>query len=140
MTLIDKIKRLKEILIAVDPDIQLKVDAHSDGETATVFGPFPSFIFLLSEKEDDRFLIHVNADAANMVLYMTYVLRFFPAMVHDGAFAINQFDGTMLFGPDAYIKKDDNVLMFAQDILAKRQQERSGKLIVPEEKQIYLGD
>lgn len=140
--IVEKIKKLKEVLKRIDPSIELDVqtEVHDGSVSAMVFGPFPSFIFLLTDSvtENDRFLIHVNSDAANMVLYMSHVLANFPDMIHDGSFAIDGDTKKILLGQDAYNKKEENILMFARDIMARRRESQESALIMPEEKKIVL--
>lgn len=130
-----RIIKIGEIFRKIDPAAKLEHTFHDD-QTCTVQGPFPSFMLLVDEKDQNepiRALIHVNADAPNM----TYLFNEFNKELNiefDGAFAINGDTGQLLFNMDAYRKKEDNILMFADEI----KERRGEKLILPEEKKIIL--
>ena len=134
--MLDKIKRLKSVLHSVDSSMELHIEDKDDG-TKLVYGPFPSFLIHITEDEE-RFLIHVNADAPNMVYYMSHVIKYFPNMIHDGAFAVDPNTSQLLLGQDAFEKKEQNILDFARDILEKRQATKQEQLILPEEKKIVI--
>lgn len=128
----DKVSKIKEIFKNIDPKASLEVVDHGDN-TQTVQGPFPSFMLLVDDNEAViRGLVHVNADAPNMV----YVFGEFATggleIEQDGAFAINGETGQLLFNGEAYTKKEDNILMFAEEIKARRPAKK--ELIVPEKK------
>jgi hypothetical protein len=133
--MLDKIKRLESLLYAIDPSMDLHVE-DKDG-TKLVYGPFPSFLIHITDNEE-RFLIHVNADAPNMVYYMSAIIKEFPEMIHDGAFAVDTSTSQLILGQDAFIKKEENILNFAREILEKRQEVKKEQLILPEEKKIVI--
>ena len=133
--MLDKIKRLESLLYAIDPSMDLHVE-DKDG-TKLVYGPFPSFLIHITDNEE-RFLIHVNADAPNMVYYMSAIIKEFPDMIHDGAFAVDASTSQLILGQDAFIKKEENILNFAREILEKRQEAKKEQLILPEEKKIVM--
>ncbi len=132
----NKIDVIKEVFKEIDPMAELIVEPYEDG-SATVYGPFPSFMLHVEEIGPVRALIHVNADAPNMA----YIFSKFQeklSIAHDGAFAIDQSTSKVLFAEDAYEKKESNILMFANEILGRRNKEKAEKLYVPEEKKIIL--
>ena len=136
-----RITKIREIFAKFDPNTRLELTFHDD-KTCTVQGPFPSFMLLVDEKDANepiRALVHVNADAPNLtVLFCEFAKEL--TIEFDGAYAINGDTGQLLFNLDAYKKKEDNILMFADEIRARRGDEigtESG-LIVPEEKKIIL--
>lgn len=133
--MLNKIKRLESLLYAIDPSMELHVE-DKDG-TKLVYGPFPSFLIHITNDED-RFLIHVNADAPNMVYYMSAILKEFPNMIHDGGFAVDVNTSQLVLGQDAFIKKEENILQFAREILEQRQSTKQEQLILPEEKKIVI--
>ena len=133
--MLDKIKRLESLLYAIDPSMDLHIE-DKDG-TKLVYGPFPSFLIHITDNEE-RFLIHVNADAPNMVYYMSAIIKEFPDMIHDGAFAVDASTSQLILGQDAFIKKEENILNFAREILEKRQEAKKEQLILPEEKKIVI--
>lgn len=145
----NKVKTLKEIFAKIDPQNELQVGDSPTGDGRIVYGPFPSFILLVPEKQEEpiRALVHVNADAPNLL----YIFNAFSSeldIVFDGPFAVEGDSGALILGADAYKKKDDNVLMFAQQILERRREERTnagagfvdamGELITNEDKKIIL--
>lgn len=107
---------------------ECEVETRADG-SRMIYGPFPSFIILVEEIGAPRALIHVNADAANMAHLFHHVTE----VVIDGAFAVNGETGALIVGPDAYKKKEDNILMFARDIMERRQGQQEG-ILVPDKK------
>ena len=114
----NKVDKIKEIFNKIDPNAELVVEAQGHG-AFMVMGPFPSFIFAVEAIGPIRVLIHVNADAANMA----YVLSQFEKELeveYDGAFAIDAESGKLLMNEEAYTKKEDNILMFARNILEGR--------------------
>lgn len=134
-----RITKIREIFAKIDPNSKLEYTFHDD-KTCTVQGPFPSFMLLVDEKDEAepiRALVHVNADAPNL----TYLFCEFNKELNiefDGAFAINGDTGQLLFNMDAYKKKEDNILMFAEEIKERRGNTTESGLIVPEEKKIIL--
>jgi hypothetical protein len=135
----NKVRALKEIFAKIDPNTELQVGDSPTGSGRIVYGPFPSFIFLVEEdeKEPIRALVHVNADAPNLI-YMFNAFSSELDISFDGPFAVDGDTGALILGPDAYKKKEDNILMFAQQILERRRNERETALIVPDEKKIVI--
>lgn len=142
-----KVAKLQEIFSKIDPNGLLAVEDKEDG-SHMVYGPFPTFIFLVKEDEPIRALVHVNSDAPNLI-YMFNAFSSELDIVFDGPFAVEGDTGRLILGAEAYTKKEDNILMFAQDILNRRVDE--GKLVpqdglmvpgkelyVPEEKKIVI--
>jgi hypothetical protein len=131
----DKIFKLQEIFKTIDPNNELAVEFQAEGG-ALVYGPFPSFILLVEDIGPIRALVHVNADAPNML----YIFNKFSEaeeleIVYDGPFAVNGETGDLIIGNDAYTKKEENILMFAQDIMQRRQAPKKEEgLYVPEKK------
>jgi hypothetical protein len=134
--MLDKIDTLKRIFKTIDPNVELGVDQQSD-TSATVIGPFPSFMILVGQDGPLRAIIHINADAPNMVYIMGEFQKELDVVL-DGAFAIDGEKGTLLFNVDAYAKKEDNILMLANDIIQRRQVARQESIIMPEDKKIIL--
>lgn len=141
----NKVKALKEIFAKIDPNTELQVGDSPTGSGRIVYGPFPSFIFLVDDGDEPiRALVHVNADAPNLI-YMFNAFSSELDLVFDGPFAVDGETGALILGADAYAKKEDNILMFAQQILERRQSERKtgfvdamGDLITSEEKKIII--
>lgn len=140
----NKVKALKEIFAKIDPNTELQVGDSPTGSGRIVYGPFPSFILLVDGDAPIRALVHVNADAPNLI-YMFNAFSSELDLVFDGPFAVDSETGALILGADAYAKKEDNILMFAQEILQRRQSERKagfvdvmGDLITPEEKKIII--
>lgn len=130
-----KVEKIKTIFLDISPKEELSIE--DDGDDTLIYGPFPSFILLVKEFGPVHAIIHVNADAPNLA----YILSRFQDeldIVIDGPFAVNGETGDLIMGPDAYAKKEENILMFARDILAKRQNSTHNQLFVPEEKKIIL--
>jgi hypothetical protein len=118
MEIVDqKIEELFGLICKTIPKMrdECEVENRSDG-SRMIFGPFPSFIILVEEIGAPRALIHVNADAPNM----SYLFHQLPDVVIDGAFAVDGSTGDLIMGPEAYKKKEENILMFAKDILERR--------------------
>jgi hypothetical protein len=145
----NKVKILKEIFAKIDPHNELQVEDSPLGGGRMVYGPFPSFILLVEEDQSKpiRALVHVNADAPNLL----YIFNAFSSeldILFDGPFAVEGDSGKLILGAEAYTKKDDNVLMFAQQIMERRREERAeimsgfvdtmGNLISQEDKNIIL--
>lgn len=121
----NQVRTLKEIFAKIDPNTELQVGDSPMGDGGRlVYGPFPSFIFMVKEGEPIRALVHVNADAPNLI-YMFNAFSSELDIVFDGPFAVEGDSGQLILGADAYKKKDDNVLMFAQQILERRREERA---------------
>lgn len=143
-TVEQKVALIKEIFAAIDPVTVLEVEDHGDG-SMTIIGPFPSFMLLVQPEGPVRALVHVNADAPNMAMLFS-VFCTAPGMniEFDGPYAINGDTGKLLMYQEAYKKKEDNILMFANEIYARRAKESNAVrnaeqgLIVPEEKKIIL--
>lgn len=134
----DKIFKIQEIFKTINANDELTVEFQAEGG-ALVYGPFPSFILLVEEIGPIRALIHVNADAPNML----YIFNKFSEeleIVFDGPFAVNGETGELIMGNDAYAKKEDNILMFADEIVSRRRgaNDPNGGLYVPEEKKIII--
>lgn len=135
----NKVKILKQIFAKVDPNNELQVGDSPLGQGRIVYGPFPSFILLVDDDYEQpvRALVHVNADAPNLL----YIFNAFSSeldIVFDGPFAVEGDSGALVLGEDAYRKKEDNILMFAQQILEKRRAERQNEVYVPDEPKIIL--
>jgi len=109
---------------------QCSVEAREDG-SQLIYGPFPSFLILVPEFGDARALVHVNADAPNVVYAFS---KLGSEIVFDAPFAVDSNTGELIVGEAAYAKKEENVLMFAQEILARRQEQKQQGIIVPEKK------
>lgn len=127
-----KINQLKEAFKKIDPNEQLVVEDNQDG-SKLVYGPFPSFLVLVPEIGPMRALVHVNADAPNLV----YIFKHFfgeLTIEYDGPFAVDGDTGQLIVGPDAYKKKEDNILMFAQDIIQRRRATEQEGIVVPDKK------
>jgi hypothetical protein len=134
-----RITKIREIFKQLDPNSKLEYTFHDD-KTCTIQGPFPSFMLMVDEKSLDepiRALIHVNADAPNLTFLFSEFNKELD-IEFDGAFAINGETGELLFNMDAYRKKEDNILMFAEEIKERRGNTNESGLIVPEEKKIIL--
>lgn len=128
-----KIEQIKSAFAKIDPHNQLIVDDNGDG-SKLVYGPFPSFIILVQTIGSARALIHVNADAPNMVLIFQELFKV--GVEFDGPFAVKDQSGELVLNEAAYSKKEDNILMFAQDILNRRaaSDKRQSTLLMPEKK------
>lgn len=109
---------------------QCEVENRPDG-SRMIYGPFPSFLILVEEIGVPRSLVHINADAPNLV-HVFNVLS--DSVTFDGPFAVDSTTGELIIGPDAYAKKEENILMFAQDILARRQTQKQEGILLPEQK------
>lgn len=136
-----KIDKLKEIFAQINANEELTVEDNGEGGKL-VYGPFPSFIILVEEFGACRALIHVNADAPNM-MYIFNKFDQYLDIAFDGPFAVNGETGKLILGPDSYAKKEENILMFAAEIFAKRKEQEglndpNGGLYVPEEKKIII--
>lgn len=137
-----RIDKIKEVFASIDPNTQLEIETHDDG-TWTVVGPFPSFMILVIPDKVLRALVHVNADAPNMAMLFTVFLTQGLIMEFDGGFAIDQDKGRLLMNEEAYKKKEENILMFANEIYSRRARAKNvatldQELVVPEEKKIIL--
>ena len=132
----NKIETIKDIFLKIDHTVDLSVEAL-DEETYSVCGPYPSFMLLVTEGAPTRALIHVNADAANLV----YIFSEFAKKLdieYDGAFAIVPETGKLLIGYDAFHEKEKNIVAFAEEIKIRRPElNKVGIYIPPSE--IYLG-
>jgi hypothetical protein len=120
---------------------ECQVDIPGDG-TEVIYGPFPSFIIQVPTFGDCRVIVHVNADAPNMAwLFAKLALALegmerktsHPELAFDGAFAVEGETGNLIVGPDAYKKKEENILMFAKEIMTRRQEQKEG-ILVPDKK------
>lgn len=136
-----KVQKLQEIFSKIDPNTKLDVEDNGDGGKL-VYGPFPSFIILVQAIGPMRALVHVNADAPNLLFIFK---QFFAELdiEYDGPFAVEGESGQLIMGPDSYKKKEDNILMFAQDILNRRAQEKNhiitnDGIVIPTEKKIVI--
>jgi hypothetical protein len=69
---------------------------------------------------------------------MTAVMKAIPGIIHDGAFAVDAETSQLLLGADAYTKKDENILEFAQAIWDRRREEAAKKLYVPGEQKLVI--
>lgn len=127
-----KINQLKDVFKQIDAKEELVVEDQGDG-SKLVYGPFPSFLVLVTELGPMRALVHVNSDAPNMVMIFQ---KFFSdlSIEFDGAFAVDGETGQLIVGPDAYKKKEDNILMFAQDIIQRRRAAEQESIVVPDKK------
>jgi len=127
-----KINQLKESFKKIDPKEELVVEVNDDG-SKLVYGPFPSFLILVTELGPMRALVHVNADAPNLIHIFQH---FFSELTieFDGPFAVDGETGQLIVGPDAYKKKEDNILMFAQDIIQRRRATEQEGIVVPDKK------
>jgi len=134
-----KFERLKTLLHSIDPSIELS--AEDKGTFLLVYGPFPSFLIKFTEHEE-AFLIHVNADAPTLVFYMDAIMREFPKMRNDGPFAVDADTSSIVLGADAYVKKDENIIIFGMELMEKKKQEIAEQvektLYIPEPKKIVF--
>lgn len=132
--IIDKqIETIKSIFKGIDPSVTLHI-TDLEGEK-TVSGPFPSFMLLVTGEPSIRALIHVNADATNMV----YVFNEFSkelSIEFDGSYAVK--DGQLLTGFEAYQEKERNMVAFAEEIVKRNPQLAEKKIYVPNQS-IYTG-
>ena len=129
------VELLKEIFKGIDPNTELGIEEH-DENSCTVYGPFPTFMLMVETDQPVRALVHVNADAPNMAYIFSEICKKV-RVEFDGAFAIDQNNSRLLMNEDAYAKKEDNILMFAEEIKSRRGSEPEA-LYVPEEKKIVL--
>lgn len=131
-----KVERLLDLLKEANPKIasECQVEAREDG-SRMIYGPFPSFLILVEEIGEPRALIHVNADAPNLVFIFK---RLANEVTFDGPFAVDGATGNLIVGSPAYAKKEENILMFAQDIINRRQGQKDG-IVVPDKKIIIAG-
>jgi hypothetical protein len=127
-----KVQQLKDAFHSIDPNQDLVVDDNGNGGKL-VYGPFPSFIVLVEEVGPLRALVHVNADAPNMVLCFQ---KFFKELdiEFDGPFAVDSDTGELIQGQEAYAKKEENILMFAADIIQRRKASEQQGIVVPDKK------
>lgn len=137
-----RIQKIKDIFATIDPNTELTVEDHGDG-SCTVVGPFPSFMILVQPDNVARALIHVNADAPNMAMIFSVFLSQGIVVEFDGGFAINGDTGKLLLNQEAYRKKEDNILMFANEIYSRRTREKNvasidREFIMPDEKKIII--
>jgi hypothetical protein len=130
------VELLKEIFKNIDPNTELGIEEH-DKNSCTVYGPFPTFMLLVEGDLPVRALVHVNADAPNMAFIFSEIGKQV-RVEFDGAFAIDQDTSRLLMNEDAYLKKEENILMFAEEIKARRSNDQSEPLYVPEQKKIIL--
>lgn len=132
---IDKqVETIKSIFKSIDPSVVLTV-TDLDGEK-TVGGPFPSFMLLVTADGPIRALIHVNADATNMV----YVFNEFSKELQiefDGSYAVSK-EGKLLTEFEAFQEKESNMVLFANEILKRRPELAEKKIYVPNQ-EIYTG-
>lgn len=126
-----RVEQIKAAFAKIDPHNQLIVEPAGVGGVL-VYGPFPSFIILVQEIGAPRALVHVNADGPNMVLI--FKALFDVGVEFDGPFAVNGNSGELIIGENAYAKKEDNILMFAQDILQRRHASQQESIVVPDNK------
>lgn len=127
-----KVERLLGLIKEASEQLasQCEVEVRADG-SRMIYGPFPSFLILVEEIGQPRALIHVNADAPNLV----YIFKkLADEVAFDGPFAVDGATGNLIIGQDAYKKKEDNILMFAKDILGRRQEQKQEGILVPEKK------
>lgn len=136
----DKVEKIKEVFRSIDPSQELYVEDDGEGNSM-VYGPFPTFIIFVDRDVNVpiRALVHVNADAPNLVLFFAKFMQELDIIL-DGPFAVDGETGQLLLGNDAYSKKEENILAFASEIMQKRMaaNKPSEGLIVPEEKKIIL--
>lgn len=136
----DAVHKINTIFKRIDPNVALTVE-QLDDDSVTLYGPYPSFMMMLNRNGPARVIIHVNADAPNMV----YVMNAFSAeidLVFDGAFAINTETGQLLFDQEAYDQKSDNIIALAKVALTRKKQEaaeKESKIYVPGSSKIILG-
>lgn len=116
---------------------ECEVEHRQDG-SVLIYGPFPSFLILVEPLSDPTALIHVNADAPNLAYLFTKINSYSKqlAVNIDGPFAVDESTGAILMGPSAYAKKEENILMFAQDIMSRRagQSKQEQGILVPDKK------
>lgn len=136
---------IKEILLGIDPNMSIIEEKREDGGTMLI-GPFPSFIFMLDiPGQDDGFIISVNADAPNIVYFISKVLAKVPNLENYGPYAEDQQNNSIVGGPDAYFLKDEFALRKAVEILAARKLKAEKesfykpKIIVPGNQPIFTG-
>lgn len=128
----EKVQRLLDTIKGMNEKLhgECEVESRPDG-SRMIYGPFPSFLILVEEIGNPRVLIHVNADGPNMVWLFAGL---YGLVTIDGPFAVDSVTGALILGPDAYKKKEENILMFAKDILARRQEQKQEGIVVPDKK------
>ena len=140
-TIQEKIKTIQDIFKTIDPSVVLKVEDLSDENVKefSITGPFPSFMLLVTEEVEVRAVIHVNADATNMV----FVFNEFGKELNiefDGAYAVTAKQ-ELVFGFEAYKEKESNMVAFAAEIKSRNPDidKKENEIYVPEQKSIYVG-
>lgn len=134
MEVIDqKVELLMRSLDKFNPKLrdECEIEKRDDG-SRLVYGPFPSFLILVTLIGQAKSLVHVNADAPNMVGVFNALGS--SSISFDGPFAVDSVTGDLITGQDAYAKKEENVLAFAQEILGRRQQAKQEGIVVPDKK------
>jgi hypothetical protein len=129
----DKVEAVMGLLESVNPKLrdECTVD-YQTVDSALIYGPFPSFLILVDLIGKPRIVVHVNADAPNILyLYKSVSLKL--DLVFDGAFAVDGNTGNIILGEEAYKKKEENILMLAQEIVARRASNDDG-IVVPDKK------
>lgn len=136
-----KAERIIEILRGIDPNLPLQTE-HKDDGSIFIIGPYPSMIFLLDLGDrPDGFIVSVNADAPNAVLFLGAVLKEFPDMEHYGPYGEIPETGEIVFHEEAYQIKEQNIVMMAMEIATRKNQEvaaNQSSILVPDEKQLIL--
>lgn len=140
-TIQEKIKTIQDIFKLIDPSVTLKVEDLSDETTKefSITGPFPSFMLLVTEEVEVRAVIHVNADATNMVFVFNEFAKELN-IEHDGAYAVTAKQ-ELVFGFEAYQEKERNMVAFAAEIKSRNPDidKKDKEIYVPEQKSIYVG-
>ena len=127
-----KVEALKASFRKIDPTKELDVEDNGGGKL--VYGPFPSFIVLVQELGPMLALVHVNADAPNAVLFFQQFAKDGLELQFDGPFAVDSATGNLILGAESYAKKEENILMFAADIIQRRKASEQEGLVVPDKK------
>ena len=131
MAIVDeRVEQILGYMDQVNPKLrqECEVENRPDG-SRMIYGPFPSFLILVEEIGVPRALVHVNADGPNMAR----IFQFLTEVTVDGPFAVDSETGNLILGPEAYKKKEDNILMFADEIVARRKGQQEG-ILVPDKK------
>ena len=140
-TIQEKIQIIKDTFKAIDPSVTLHVEDLSDErhKEFSITGPFPSFMLLVNEEEAVRAVIHVNADATNMV----FVFNEFSKVLNfefDGSYAITD-KNVLVLGYEAYQEKEKNMVAFAAEIKRRNPDidKKENEIYVPSQKPIFTG-
>lgn len=134
----NKVEQIKSILTSIDPNLPLQVEQKEDGSTF-IIGPYPSFIVLLDLGDrPDGFIVSVNADAPNAVLFLGALLKQFPDLEHYGPYGEIPDTGEIVFHEEAYQIKEQNIIMMAMEIATRKNEENQSSIIVPDEKQLII--